>query len=95
MMSKVNSKRRTPLLFYIILTGSMALSLGDLLHPLPAPQKREVRELEKVSIKLAKSECSVLFNGICISEILLPNYSNINLHDDAAKREPITLKFRH
>ena len=53
-----------------------------------------VRELEKVSLKLAKSDCCVLFNGICLSENILPNYTNINLHDDAAKREPFTLKYR-
>ena len=93
-MSKVNSKRRTPLLFHLILTGSMALCLGELLFPLPAQQKREVRELEKVSLKLAKSECNVLFNGTCLSENILPNYTNINLHNDAAKREPFTLKYR-
>ena len=94
MMSKVNSKRRNPLLLYLILFGSMAISLGELLYPLPAQQKREVRELEKCSLKLAKSECSLLFNGVCLSENLLPNYSNINLHNDAAKREPFTLKYR-
>ena len=93
-MSKVNSKRRNPLLLHLILYGSMAISLGELLYPLPAQQKREVRELEKSSLKLAKSECSLLFNGVCLSENLLPNYSNINLHNDAAKREPFTLKYR-
>ena len=59
MMFKVNSKRRNPLLLCLILVGSMAISLGELLHPLPAQQKREVRELEKCSLKLAKSECSL------------------------------------
>ena len=93
-MVTVMSKRRNPPLFILFVLGSMAQCLGPLVHPLPATLKKEVRELEKVSLKLAKSECSLLFNGVCLSENLLPNYSNINLHDDAAKREPFTLKYR-
>ena len=75
MMFKVNSKRWTTLL--VVFLGSMAICLGELLHPLPAELKREIRELEKVSLKLAKSECNVLFNGTCLSENILPNYTNI------------------
>ena len=39
------------------------------IHPLPAAEKREVRELEKCALKLAKSGCSLLFNGACLREI--------------------------
>jgi len=70
------------------------VTLGSLIHPLPPEQKKAIRDLEKVSMKLCKSECSVLFNSLCVKEKLLPNYSNINLHDEAAKREPFTLKYR-
>ena len=94
MMKNVCSKRRNTLVLLFLLGSMASQCLGTLLYPLPAEQKREVRELEKVSIKLAKSDCSALFNGVCLSENLLPNYSNINLHDDAAKREPFTLKYR-
>ena len=37
----------------------------------------EVRNLEKVSLKLCKTECRDLFNSVCVTENLLPNYSNI------------------
>ena len=44
-----------------------------IIHPLPAAEKREVRELEKCALKLAKSGCSLLFNGACLRENELPN----------------------
>ena len=72
---------------------SMVTDLGSLLHTLPSELKNEVRKLEKVSLKLVKSECRELFNSVCVRENLLPNYSNIRLHDEATKREPIMLKF--
>ena len=50
--------------------------LGTLIYSLPPVKKKGHRELEKVSLKLAKSECSVLFNGVCLSENILPNYTN-------------------
>ena len=74
--------------------SSVVTDLGALLHTLPPELKSEVRKLEKVSSKLCKSECRVLFNSLCVRENLLPNYSNIKLHNEATKREPITLKFR-
>ena len=46
---------------------------------LPAAAKKEVRGLEKCVLKLAKSGCSLLFNGDFLRENLLPNYSNIIL----------------
>ena len=67
-MNKVNLKRWHTLVSFILLVGSMAQCLGTLVFPLPAEEKKAVRELEKVSLKLAKSECSLLFNGVCLSE---------------------------
>ena len=68
-MKKVCSKRRNTLVFILFLLGSMVVQcLGTLIYPLPAEQKKVVRELEKVSLKLAKSDCNVLFNGICLSK---------------------------
>ena len=81
MMKKVCSKRRETLVFFLLLVGSMAVQcLGTLIYSLPPVEKKGVRELEKVSLKLAKSECSVLFNGVCLSENILPNYTNIYIY---------------
>ena len=75
-MDKSYSKRRTNPIFFLILTlMSVAIDLGTLIHNLPPEQKREVRDLEKVSIRRCKTECSLLFNSICVREHLLPNYS--------------------
>ena len=79
-MRKVVWKRWNTLVFYASLLGSMAQCLGTLIYSLPAEQKKEVRELEKVSLKLAKSECSLLFNSVCLSENILPNYTNIYIY---------------
>ena len=83
-MNKVNSKRWNTLVFFILTLGSMAQCLGTLIFTLPAEEKKAVRELEKVSIKLAKSDCSLLFNGVCLSENILPNYTNIYIYEYAA-----------
>ena len=55
---------------------SVVTDLGSLLHTLSPELKNEVRKLEKVSLKLCKSECRELFNSVCVRENLLPNYSN-------------------
>ena len=48
-----------------------------LIHPLPAAEKREVRELEKCALKLANSGCSFFFNGACLRENVLLNFIKI------------------
>ena len=48
----------------------------DLFTYITPVQKKEVRELERCAQKLAKSGCSLLFNGACLNENVLPNYSN-------------------
>ena len=43
-------------------------------------RSKGVRELVKVSLKLPKSDCSVLFNRVCLSVNILAKYTNINRH---------------
>ena len=88
-----SSKRRNPVLL-LLFTMSVVSNLGSLIHPLPPEVRKQVRDLEKVSIRQCKSDCSLLFNSVCVKENLLPNYSNIRLHDEAARKEPFTLKYR-
>ena len=73
------SKRRNPTLL-LLLTMSVVVSLGSLIHSLPSEIKKEVRDLEKVSFRRCKSDCSVIFNTVCVKENLLPNYSNIYIY---------------
>ena len=55
-MKKMISKRWKTVLLTAF-TLSMALCVGPLIHPLPVAEKREVRELEKCALKLAKLGC--------------------------------------
>ena len=75
-MDKCYSKRRNKP-FFLLLIMSVAIDLGALIHNFSPELKREVRDLEKVSIRRCKRECALLFNSICVKEHLLPNYSNI------------------
>ena len=60
----------------LLLTMSVVQSLGSLIHPLPSEQRKEVRDLEKVTLRRCKTECSLLFNSTCVNEKLVPNYTN-------------------
>ena len=59
----------------LLLTMSVVQSLGSLIHPLPSEQRKEVRDLEKVTLRRCKTECSLLFNSTCVNEKLVPNYT--------------------
>ena len=72
----------------------MSVNLGSLIFDLPPERRKSVRALEKVSTKLIKQKCSLLFNSVCLKEDILPTYSNIKLHNQAARKEPFTLKYR-
>ena len=52
------------------------------------------RDFEKVQCKLARNESSRVFNETCLREGLLPTYTNVRLHDNAARNEQFTVKFR-
>lgn len=63
----------------LLLTMSVVQSLGSLIHPLPSEQRKEVRDLEKVTLRRCKTECSLLFNSTCVNEKLVPNYTKLSL----------------
>ena len=49
------------------------VTLGSLLFNLSPERRKSVRELEKVSTKLVKQKCSLLFKSTCLKEDILPN----------------------
>lgn len=53
-----------------------------------------VKKLEKIKLKIIKMACHLKFNETCINNSLLPTYTNIKLHDEAARQEPFVLQFR-
>ena len=56
--------------------------------------KKKFRQLETLSIKIVEVQSHQLFNKCCLTNNLLPTYTNINLHDEAARTEEFTLEFR-
>lgn len=52
------------------------------------------RRLERKSVKLITTVAHRVFNETCLNNKLLPRYTNIKLHDDAARAEPFVSDFR-
>ena len=68
--------------------------LGQLLSQLNYQPAHLVRSIEKAQKKLINAKNSVIFNETCISNGLLPKYTNIKLHDPAIQERQFTLHFR-
>ena len=65
-----------------------------ILRSTPLQLKFYFRNIEKKSIKLEKVKSHRSFNETCLINGLLPNYTNIRLHDDAARGEAFVNEFR-
>ena len=50
--------------------------------------------MEKFQKKLINSKYGLIFNETCINEGLLPNYTNIKIHDPAARDQYFTKQYR-
>ena len=59
---------------------AMSVNLGSLIFNLQPECRKSVRDLEKVSVKLIKQKCSLLFNSTCLKEDILPTYTNIYIY---------------
>ena len=56
--------------------------------------KDTYRKTETNLRKVTKIKCDLEFNYTCLKNDLLPNYTNIRLHDNAARTDDRTLQFR-
>ena len=65
-----------------------------ILRTIPEDTKNKFRLLEKSLKKLKKTQCHLVFNETCVRNELLPKYTNVRVHDEAARQEPIVLNFR-
>ena len=72
----------------------VAMSFGNILFHHNEDNKKIVRNIESLSKKIINAKQSVLFNQTCISNNLLPSYTNIHLNKEAVKRKKFTLEFR-
>ena len=65
-----------------------------ILRTLTPETKSKFREVERTSIKLIEVSSHQLFNRCCLNNNLLPAYTNVTLHDEAARTEEFTFEFR-
>ena len=69
------------------------MSYTDVLSQLPPSLRSTIIKIEKTRNKI--SGCiTVTFNNTCLRENLLPRYTHLHLHDQAAKQERCTTTFR-
>ena len=59
-----------------------------------AEVKSTYRKLERIQLKKVKVQCHLSFNETCLINKLLPTYTNIRTHDEAARRETFVIEFR-
>ena len=57
-------------------------------------EKISFRKIERLQNKIIKLKCHLQFNETCIVNKMLLTYTNVNLHDDAARNEEFVLEFR-
>ena len=57
-------------------------------------EKISFKKIERLQNKIIKLKCHLQFNETCIVNKMLPTYTNVNLHDDAARNEEFVLEFR-
>ena len=70
------------------------MNIAQLIFNLPAATKYVVRNVEKCKNKLINCQYAAQFNKTCLNENILPNYTNIKVHDPAARSDNITLEYR-
>ena len=54
----------------------------------------QYRDIERSAIKIHSVACHLSFNETCLNNNLLPTYTNIRLHDDAARKSEFATDFR-
>ena len=70
------------------------MNLAQNIFNLPREKKCVIRRVERLLIKEINLKYDLVFNETCINEGLLPTYTNIRLHNPAARHEGITVNFR-
>ena len=72
----------------------IVMNFGSVLFNHKEDNKKIIRNIESLNKKIINAKLSVLFNKTCISNNLLPSYTNIHLNREAVKRRKFTLEFR-
>ena len=69
-------------------------TFGEVLFQLESETRNLVRRIEQNQKKITNAQYAVVFDKTCIQEGLLPNFTNIRLHDPAVRKRRFTLDFR-
>ena len=69
-------------------------TFGETLSQLEPETRKIVRRIEQNQKKITNAHYAVVFDKKCLEEGLLPNFTNIRLHDPAVRNRPFTLDFR-
>lgn len=75
-------------------TSRNEINIGDILRLLPYDGRTTLRRLENTKKKIINASFAVIFNRTCITENLLPNFTNIRLYDRAVQQSSLTQDFR-
>ena len=70
------------------------MTFAILLHQLTSELRTLVRKIENLMKKISNCETAVSFNNTCLRENLLPKYTHIRLHDQAAQNASFTRNYR-
>ena len=70
------------------------ISFGQLLYRLIEPQRKIVRDFEKLIRRIVRSSYGMMFNITCLDENILPKYTDIGTAEPGVKYEDCTLRFR-
>ena len=82
MMIQVGSKRHTDMNF------------GEIISLLPPQTRGVVLRMESDWRKIINDEAAVSFNKIFLEEFILPNFTDINVHDRTSRNDEITYRCR-
>ena len=69
-------------------------TFGEVLSQLAPETRSIVRRIEQNDKKITNAHYAIVFDKKCINEGLLPNFTNIRLHDPAVRKRQFTLDFR-
>ena len=75
-------------------SSETSAKIGDILKNINDGDKKTVRCIEATRNKIIKAESSLAFNLVCLQENILPGYTEIKLHDESARNEESTRRFR-
>ena len=77
-----------------MMSETSRLNIKDVLPRLSNEEKKVVRLIENTKNKITNAHFAVIFNQTCITENLLPHFTNIRLYDRAVQRSEVTFEFR-